>query len=237
MSTYWPEFGQAGKEKITVRQALSHRAGLFSTAEISLYDSMDFLRFMRHMEKMAPLSLAPGTTNDYHGVNIGILMGGLVYKLTGLTPNEFFQSRVAEPLGLDFYIGRPTTPHVAARLTQMRSKAPPADFVMPPEMMKAYGEMVAPGGRFNLAFKFHAESPSSIWINPKRYENMDADPTSAVCENASGMGFTNARSLARMYSACLWPVDGVRLLSDETLKIVSTPEAKGRDGVVSRGGL
>lgn len=33
VSTYWPEFAQQGKERITVRQLLAHQAGLFAFDE------------------------------------------------------------------------------------------------------------------------------------------------------------------------------------------------------------
>lgn len=53
-----------------------------------------------------------------------------------------------------------------------------------------------------------------------------------MCENVSHAGYTNARSLARMYAATLWPVDGVRLLSDATVAVVSKPETAGKDMVL-----
>ena len=64
------------------------------------------------------------------------------------------------------------------------------------------------------------------------FEHGAATPGHAICENASHAGYTNARSLARMYASMLWPIDGVRLLSDQTVALVSKPDVTGKDMVL-----
>jgi CubicO group peptidase (beta-lactamase class C family) len=61
VSTYWPEFGQQGKERITVRQLLSHQAGLFALDERldrSIVADPDRLAVILARQKPA---LEPGT--------------------------------------------------------------------------------------------------------------------------------------------------------------------------------
>ena len=54
-----------------------------------------------------------------------------------------------------------------------------------------------------------------------------------AAEIPAGNGITDARSLARMYASLIGDgVDGVRLLSDETVENASAEESNGRDEVL-----
>jgi CubicO group peptidase (beta-lactamase class C family) len=224
---YWPEFAANGKADMTVRVAASHRGGLFSNADLTLYDSMDFVRHMNVIAAQPSEPLGEGFTSSYHALTMGIIMGGIVYKVTGLTPDAFLQKHIAQPLGLDLFCGRPKAPHIAARVTEKRTMAmsttPP-----PPEIMAEITKMFSPGSNFQRALFMHKDGLINL-TNPRAFEDQDDDVTAARVENTSYACFTNARSLARMYAAMLWELDGVRLLSDKTVAIVSKPEVLGRD--------
>lgn len=107
--TYWPEFGQNGKEKVTVRQLLAHQAGLFALDEpidTSIVGDLDRLADVLARQKPA---WEPGTRQAYHAVTLGFYEGELIRRIDPQhrSLGQFFQDEIATPLGLDFYIRLP----------------------------------------------------------------------------------------------------------------------------------
>lgn len=106
---YWPEFGQQGKEKITVRQLLAHQAGLFALDEPltrSLVADVDRLGVVLARQKPA---WEPGTRQAYHAITLGFYESELLRRIDPLhrTLGRFFHDEIAAPLGLDVYIRLP----------------------------------------------------------------------------------------------------------------------------------
>ena len=109
VSTYWPEFAQNGKEKITVRQLLAHQAGLFAFDEpISKSVVADLDRLAEVLARQRP-AWEPGTRQGYHAVTLGFYEGELLRRIDPQRRSlgQFFQDEIATPLGLDFYIRLP----------------------------------------------------------------------------------------------------------------------------------
>ena len=107
--TYWPEFAQNGKEKITVRQLLAHQAGLFAFDEPLDRDVVtDLDRLAVIMARQKP-AWESGTRQGYHAVTIGFYEGELLRRIDPQHRNlaQFFQDEIATPLGLDLYISLP----------------------------------------------------------------------------------------------------------------------------------
>jgi CubicO group peptidase (beta-lactamase class C family) len=107
--SYWPEFAQNGKEKITVRQLLAHQAGLFAfdqPIDKSLVSDPDRLAELMARQKPA---WEPGTRQAYHAITIGFYEGELLRRIDPQhrSLGQFFQDEIAAPLGLDFYIRLP----------------------------------------------------------------------------------------------------------------------------------
>jgi CubicO group peptidase (beta-lactamase class C family) len=107
--TYWPEFAQNGKERVTVRQLLAHQAGLFALDERldrELVADLDRLAVVLARQKPA---WEPGTRQAYHAVTIGFYEGELLRRVDPRhrSLGQFFQDEIATPLGLDFYIRLP----------------------------------------------------------------------------------------------------------------------------------
>jgi CubicO group peptidase (beta-lactamase class C family) len=107
--TYWPEFAQNGKEKITVRQLLGHQAGLHAFDEPvdrSMVADLDRLAGVMACQKPA---WEPGTRQAYHAISLGFYQGELMRRIDPLrrTLGRFFQEEIAAPLGLDCYIRLP----------------------------------------------------------------------------------------------------------------------------------
>ena len=106
---YWPEFDQQGKEKITVRQLLSHQAGLFALnarLDKDLVSDFDRLAAVLAQEKPA---WEPGSRQAYHALTLGFYEGELIRRVDPKhrSLGQFFQDEIATPLGLDFYIRLP----------------------------------------------------------------------------------------------------------------------------------
>ena len=98
---YIPEFGCHGKEGITVRDLLTHRAGIPYTSSQAAN-----IEKLRHPEQqvaylcsLKPAS-RPGTTQAYHALNTGVLLGEMIQRITGLDPRSLLQAEISEPLGL-----------------------------------------------------------------------------------------------------------------------------------------
>jgi len=108
---YWPEFGQAGKDRITVRQLFSHQAGLVAISPpLTLVEIADPERMAARIAEQAP-AWPPGTRYGYHAATLGWYQSALIRKVDpqNRTLGRFFAEEIAEPLGLDFYIGLPSS--------------------------------------------------------------------------------------------------------------------------------
>jgi CubicO group peptidase (beta-lactamase class C family) len=109
VSTYWPEFGQRGKETITVRQLLSHQAGLFALdapVDKTVIGDLDRLAVVLAQQKP---EWPPGERQAYCMLSLGFYEGELLRRVDPLhrSLGRFFQDELASPLGLDFYIRLP----------------------------------------------------------------------------------------------------------------------------------
>ena len=107
--TYWPEFAQNGKERITVRQLLAHQAGLFAFDEKVDRDVVaDLDRLAEIMARQRPV-WEPGERQAYHAISLGFYESELIRRVDPRhrSLGRFFDEEIATPLGLDFYIGVP----------------------------------------------------------------------------------------------------------------------------------
>src|SRR3954470_5230389 len=83
VATYWPEFAAGGKERVTVRDLLTHRAGLHSVRAVAERPE-DLLDHLAMEEKLAARTVqAPTERSAYHGITYGWLVAGLARRVTG----------------------------------------------------------------------------------------------------------------------------------------------------------
>ena len=107
VARYWPEFAADGKDAITVAQVLSHQAGLpLVEGDFTLDEALAWEPMVDALAAQAPI-WAPGTQHGYHMRTFGWLVGELVRRVDGRTLGAFLRDEIAEPLGLDFWIGLP----------------------------------------------------------------------------------------------------------------------------------
>src|SRR6202008_2948346 len=105
----WPEVGQAGKSAITVEQAPSHQAGLSGSPDkmdAALWFDWDAI--CAKLAAMAPL-WPPGTASGYHPSTFGYIAGEIFRRATGRTMGTALREDLAQPFGLDLWIGLPDT--------------------------------------------------------------------------------------------------------------------------------
>jgi CubicO group peptidase (beta-lactamase class C family) len=212
---YWPEFGAAGKEEIPVRWLFSHRAGLAALDRPIVLD--DILRWTPAVEALAaekPL-WEPGTAHGYHTYTFGWLAGEVIRRITGGTVGRFVAERIAAPLGVDFWIGLPEAED--ARVAPILPPAPPEPGA---ELDPLTRRMLDPT---SLSFRSFALVPPA---------EFNAYPFRSS-EQPAGTGIGTARSLARIYAACIGPVGGVRLLRPETVAGAAVTQAQGEDLVLA----
>src|SRR4051812_37531327 len=108
VASYWPEFGAGGKERVTVRDLLTHRAGLSSVRAVAAR-AEDLLDHIALEEKLAARTVrAPTGRSAYHAITYGWLVAGLARRITGRGLAELARTEVTEPLGITgLHIGVP----------------------------------------------------------------------------------------------------------------------------------
>ena len=105
VASYWPEFAQAGKEDITVRQLLSHRSGLMGWEEpIPPEDMFNWEKLCEMLAATEPF-WEPGTASGYHMRTFGHLVGEVVRRIDGRPIGQFLREEISEPLQADLFIG------------------------------------------------------------------------------------------------------------------------------------
>jgi CubicO group peptidase (beta-lactamase class C family) len=212
VSTYWPEFAQQGKERITVRQLLSHQAGLYAfhaPVDKSVVADLDRLAAVMAQEKPA---WEPGTRQGYHALTLGFYEGELLRRVDPRhrSLGQFFQQELATPLGLDFYIRLPEEiPNARLAVLQMANYAL-AIFHNPFPLTLA-------------AMNRHSPLSRAMVSNPGTLLPLDTERVYARnLEVPSGGGVGTARAIAQAYSEF---ATGGRVLGlrEETLRHLMAP--------------
>ncbi|WP_448453018.1 serine hydrolase domain-containing protein [Mycolicibacterium phlei] len=109
VADYWPDFAQAGKEAVTVRQLCSHQAGLAAIdPPLSLSEIADPDVLAARIARQAP-AWEPGTRHGYHALTLGWYQSALIRQVDPQrrTLGRFLADEIATPLGLECYIGLP----------------------------------------------------------------------------------------------------------------------------------
>jgi len=226
---HWPEFAANGKESVTVGQMMSHQAGVPYVDEPLSFDQiMDVAPVVDALARQAPV-WTPGTAHGYHALTYGWLAGELVRRVDGRTLGQYFADDVAAPLGLEFWIGLPASEEI--RVSTLESAPPPTD----PEAFALMMQVMGPG---TMGFKALTMNGSLIALDP-RQNHFNTRAVHAT-EMPAANGITTARSLARMYAATIGEVDGVRLVTDDTVDRMRAEAVDGPDNclvVPSRFGM
>jgi CubicO group peptidase (beta-lactamase class C family) len=222
----WPEFAAAGKERVTTRQLLSHRAGLpvvdgtVVPEEVLAWDPI-----VERLAAQAPL-WEPGTKHGYHALTYGWLVGEVVRRVTGRSLGRLLAEDVAGPLGLELWIGLPEGEE--RRVSTLIGSEWSFGADLSDELLASLPEQVR---AMVVAFadpEGVSQRALTITTPPLRWN--DRAVHAAELPAANGIG--TARSLARLYAACVSDVDGVRLLDEATVKDAAREQSDGHDEVL-----
>lgn len=125
VTTFWPEFGQHGKENVTVGQVMSHQAGLpgISDPNWTADDWYDWDKTCAELAGQAPL-FVPGSMSGYHPNTFGFLAGEIARRTDGRNLGQIIQEEFCRDLSLDVWIGLPETEH-ARCAAMVKPKSPP----------------------------------------------------------------------------------------------------------------
>ncbi len=223
VTTYWPEFGQAGKEMIPVKMLLNHQSGLAALSEPLRPGAFyDWELMIKVLEKQAPF-WTPGSMHGYHAFTFGWLVGEVVRRVSGKSLGTFFREEVAKPLGLDFWIGLPE--ELEDRVAPM-IPAPPPDPNGPVSAM--FAAMVDPTSLQTLLM---FNSGGHMVPGPDGILGFNLQAAHAAEIGAAG-GISNARGLAGMYAPLAngGSLNGVDLVSKDTLaRMAAVSSASGLD--------
>ncbi|WP_296403186.1 serine hydrolase domain-containing protein [Psychrobacter sp.] len=103
IADYWPEFAENGKHDITLRQVLTHQAGLFNIQSVTdtADDMLDWDKMLVNVANMSPQTTANEyATSAYSALVSGWVLGGLIEKVMGEPLNQVIDKYLAEPLGV-----------------------------------------------------------------------------------------------------------------------------------------
>ena len=182
VATYWPEFAAQGKDMVSVEMMLNHTAGVPALREpLDEGGYCDWGYMVDRLSQEAPF-WEPGTRNGYHMMTFGWTVGELVRRVSGKSLGTYFREEIAEPLGLDFWIGLPDDEH--DRVSRMMRWRP------------GKNEPVSP---FTQALLTDRKSlPYLAFMNSGGHKTDSAEAYRA--ELGGGGGIANARGLAGMYT-------------------------------------
>jgi len=222
--TYWPEFAQQGKDKVTVRQLLAHQAGLFAIGERvdrSVVADLDRLAIVLARQKPA---WEPGSRQAYHAISLGFFEGEILRRVDPRhrSLGQFFQDEIATPLELDVYIRLPESiPN--SRLAVLEKRNPVKALASLPLPL-----MLASMNPRSAIFR-------ALMVNPGSGVSLDDKRIYARnLEVPSGGGVGTARAIARAYSA--FATGGRELgLRPDTLQALSAPAIPSANGFYDEG--
>ena len=105
---HWPEYGIHGKEATTIRDILSHRAGLYDFPDgCAFHDKFDWQKAVEAMENMAPMDKVGGM-HHYHAQTYGLLAGRLAERVSGQDFRTLLRNEILDKLNIHaLYFGLP----------------------------------------------------------------------------------------------------------------------------------
>ncbi len=217
VARYWPEFGAAGKGAVTLRQLLSHQAGLPALRAPLPRGSMLDWRLMVTELAAEPPWWQPGSGHGYHVNTFGFLAGEVIRRVTGTTVGAMLRDEIAGPLSADVHIGLPAAEHGrVADFDWPEAVIPPQAAAMPPDLLMI----------------------RNAYANPADLSGIGVVNTPAwrCAEVPSANAHASAAGIARVYAALAGggTVDGVRVIDRGALADAVAQQVDGEDQVLRR---
>jgi CubicO group peptidase (beta-lactamase class C family) len=209
----WPEFGAEGKERITVRELLSHQSGLAAiTRELPEGSLYDWDQVTRALAAQQPW-WTPGSAHGYHVHTFGFLAGELVRRVAGERIGTFLRREIAQALAVELGYG-------LARSERHRR----AEYVFDLEQ----------GSRGGQRATFDTQLRRRAYLNPPGATGIGTVNTPAWqdAELPSANLHAGALAIARVYDALI--SEAQPLIDPDVLKEATTQAVEGEDLVLRR---
>lgn len=217
VTTWWPKLGGDGKAPISVRQLLSHQAGLVALRDdVPADELLDWQRMIARLEAEPPW-WEPGTAHGEHAYFYGHLVGELVRRADPRRRPlaQFLAEELAAPWGLDLQIGVRTAD---------RGRVAPLSGL---EALFPGGHPVSGGPLYDRALS----NPPGMLL-----PEVVNSPAWMAAEVPAVNGFGTAEAVARFYQGLLagGELDGQRVLSEGLCREATSAQVSGRDFVLER---
>ncbi|XP_071805405.1 beta-lactamase domain-containing protein 2-like [Asterias amurensis] len=216
VASYWPEFAQEGKENITVRMLLNHEGGLSYTTRDITEELLGDQEALSQVLAESPPVWEPGTAHGYHALTFGLYASQLLRRADPKhrTLGKFFKEEIAEPFGIDFFIGTPFESfYRVGRLTGDISGiwSTLIKGLVDPMNREMLVSMVT--GKNKDIFTVLERYPLMAMENYRRAEVL-------ALEQPSATGVGTARAVAKLYGILAnggQTIEGQRLLSEDIM--------------------
>ena len=230
IARHWPEFGTRGKDRITIRHALCHEAGIYRVTELvrTPAEMLDWNHMLRLIADAEPAH-DPGDGHGYHALTYGWLIGGVIEAIAGKSLQATLRDELVDPLALDgMFIGMPHDE------LYRRAQLIDTGLSRPPKQRDGWRESVAEFTETALERIGVELSEFRAALMPfnETFDWNDEAVVRAAIPAANGQ-FT-ARALARMYSMIAegGELDGARLMSEDRVRAMSQVQNRSRDRVL-----
>ncbi len=227
VAKYWPKFAAAGKENISVKWLLSHKAGLPGVREpLPLGSLYDWNRMCNVLAAQEPW-WTPGDGHGYHVFTFGFLVGELVRRVTGESIGAYFRKQIAEPLDVDFHIGLDQKHD--ARTSDMYG----VSIGNRPASATPQTPTTGPFADLARAMQDPTTMQYAALLNPPQTRDAVNTREWRAAEIPAVNGHGTARALARIYGALArgGEIDDVHILKPATIERAIAEEAVGPERV------
>ncbi|WP_433326314.1 serine hydrolase domain-containing protein [Spirillospora sp. CA-294931] len=216
VARHWPEFATRGKDRITLRDVLSHRSGVIGVdGGLTADELADDRVTARRLAGQRPY-WRPGTAHGYGGFVAFAIVGEVIHRITGRSLQQIFEERVRAPFDLDLHLGLPE-----ALETRYREVLP--GLADPEELAAFWTSVPGPQSIPGIGYGLNSTPPLDqvAFINTRRVRALG---------QASAAGVGSARGLAAMYAAAVFGLEGdAPLLKPDTLAEFAMPHSTGTD--------
>lgn len=211
----WPEFGRAGKENVTIRHMLTHRAGLVALRKpLPTEALLDRSVLIRALEEEEPW-WEPGTRSGEHAYFYGHLIDEVVRRVDGRSVHDYFAHEIADPWDLDFHLGL-AVEDIGRSATVF-------------DMEKTWAGATI-GEEGSLLRRSLTNPPGALDPEVVNSDEWKQAPVPAI------NGYGTAMALARFYQGFLGggALDEVKLFSEDAIREATAIQTSGPDVLLER---
>eukprot|EP01084_Bolivina_argentea_P214144 363600_1 len=198
---YWPEFGQNGKDIITVSDVFSHKSGCVITSDVTPNEPPNYNQVIKSLETMKP-NFTPKTGVAYHTFTIGYFINEITKRVSNMNALQYFEKYIRKPLGI--------------HETEL-------NFINPMPKSPLYSPLTLDDDlEFCIALNIEELPVAQAW---KPYLNLTENTETNNYYNwdIPSTGFGNARGLAKISNKILNNKQHEEIISDTIRKQCLTP--------------